>query len=559
MENTGRSHPLIVMLHGFGNDKHVWESTTDEGDGADTRNWNNRWFARHGYYVLSYTARGFTDDGPSEEHEPPTPSDPNVGRPGQPARDPPPEEPRLGDPRHPVARRARCRDLPRRRPEPHSGHRRLVRRDRELAPGEPADLDLPALARRRPSGAEPPGRRREVPVHRHCVRARPERARRRPWARRPLRVLAGTPGRRPGRRQPDRRGEGELRDRAVRARPDEGRVREGPVDRRALRVHLRRLRGTGQHRVVEDAHRRRRPDGPRGPDHPPDPARAHGVQGAYYQDEGWEQQVDGRKVAVFSIQGWTDDLFPSVESFRMFKLLKRMDPRWPVEVALGDVGHSRAQNKPETWKPLNARAFRWLESHIDGSHEQRTTVSSESTECGPESRRAGGRPDARGPRERHLSLRYPSGSTVSPLGAADPNGPATDAIAGPEVQPGEQCRHSEGPAVGRLHGVLGAAQGPGDLRGHRPCPGAVCVDRRGHGEPRRATLRLGPGRDRAAHHARRLPPGERPAQRRAARPAVREPLAATAGSQDPARSHPGRLADLPAEQRAELAAVPAAA
>ena len=54
------------MLHGFGNDKHEWESTNDEGDGADKYHWNNRWFAKHGYYVLSYTARGFTDDGPSE-------------------------------------------------------------------------------------------------------------------------------------------------------------------------------------------------------------------------------------------------------------------------------------------------------------------------------------------------------------------------------------------------------------------------------------------------------------------------------------------------------------
>src|SRR5215210_3350504 len=32
MRGTGSSHPLIIMLHGFGNDKHEWESTTDEGD-----------------------------------------------------------------------------------------------------------------------------------------------------------------------------------------------------------------------------------------------------------------------------------------------------------------------------------------------------------------------------------------------------------------------------------------------------------------------------------------------------------------------------------------------
>ena len=66
----------------------------------------------------------------------------------------------------------------------------------------------------------------------------------------------------------------------------------------------------------------------------------------------------------------------------MFKYLKRLDPQWPVELALGDVGHSRAQNKPATWKRLNARAFVWLQSHIGGSHEQDTGVFSEATVCG---------------------------------------------------------------------------------------------------------------------------------------------------------------------------------
>src|SRR3954465_1969615 len=74
----GTHHPLIVMLHGFGNDKHEWESTTDEGDGADKYHWNNRWFAEHGYYVLNYTARGFSDSQADEEsHQPPTPPAPN--------------------------------------------------------------------------------------------------------------------------------------------------------------------------------------------------------------------------------------------------------------------------------------------------------------------------------------------------------------------------------------------------------------------------------------------------------------------------------------------------
>src|SRR5579884_200708 len=49
VQDTGTTHPLIIMLHGFGNNKHEWESTTDEGDGADKYHWNNHWFAEHGY------------------------------------------------------------------------------------------------------------------------------------------------------------------------------------------------------------------------------------------------------------------------------------------------------------------------------------------------------------------------------------------------------------------------------------------------------------------------------------------------------------------------------
>src|SRR5690242_3477482 len=32
---TGTTHPLMVLLHGFGNDKHEWESTTDAADNGD--------------------------------------------------------------------------------------------------------------------------------------------------------------------------------------------------------------------------------------------------------------------------------------------------------------------------------------------------------------------------------------------------------------------------------------------------------------------------------------------------------------------------------------------
>ncbi|WP_421118398.1 alpha/beta hydrolase family protein [Aquihabitans daechungensis] len=59
--------PTVAMLHGFTDDKHVWEETgksdtveSTDRPGANTR-WNNIWFASRGYVTLTYTARGWHD------------------------------------------------------------------------------------------------------------------------------------------------------------------------------------------------------------------------------------------------------------------------------------------------------------------------------------------------------------------------------------------------------------------------------------------------------------------------------------------------------------------
>jgi predicted acyl esterase len=52
-------YPTIVMLHGFPGTKASFESTTPEGNGGETYHWNNNYYARHGYAVLNYSARGF--------------------------------------------------------------------------------------------------------------------------------------------------------------------------------------------------------------------------------------------------------------------------------------------------------------------------------------------------------------------------------------------------------------------------------------------------------------------------------------------------------------------
>ena len=46
---------------------------TNAGDGGDKYDWNTHWFSQHGYYVLTYTPRGFVDPGPDAPYQPLTP------------------------------------------------------------------------------------------------------------------------------------------------------------------------------------------------------------------------------------------------------------------------------------------------------------------------------------------------------------------------------------------------------------------------------------------------------------------------------------------------------
>jgi fermentation-respiration switch protein FrsA (DUF1100 family) len=51
--------PTIVMLHGWGGSKTDFESTTPAGDGNETFDYNNIYYAQHGYAVVNYSARGW--------------------------------------------------------------------------------------------------------------------------------------------------------------------------------------------------------------------------------------------------------------------------------------------------------------------------------------------------------------------------------------------------------------------------------------------------------------------------------------------------------------------
>jgi predicted acyl esterase len=57
---TGKGpFPTIVMLHGWEGNKTSFESSTAAGDGNETFDYNNIYYAQHGYAVLNYSARGW--------------------------------------------------------------------------------------------------------------------------------------------------------------------------------------------------------------------------------------------------------------------------------------------------------------------------------------------------------------------------------------------------------------------------------------------------------------------------------------------------------------------
>ncbi|HEX8104782.1 MAG TPA: CocE/NonD family hydrolase [Solirubrobacteraceae bacterium] len=449
--DDGTRHPLIVMLHGFGNDKHEWESLTDEGDGADKRHWNSHWFAKHGYYVLTYTVRGHRTDEASGT-QPPTPAGTSVSEPDGKIRLKS-REFEVRDTQYLAALVADAfPDV-----DPHrvavtggsyGGGESWLQASQAEWTWAHEEFGLPALSL-------------QVAIPKY------------PWT---DLAYALAPNGHPG-------PEGVPGDpiyESSQGAADSPTGTGNPIGVPKA-SYITGLFATGQAAgLYEDgaSNQDTSEEGPINveswitrilagdPYEPSDPIVAEIRRGltefrsAYYQDEGWAAQRTGRKVAIFSIQGWTDDLFPAVESFRMFKYLKRLDPRWPVAVEVADIGHARGQNKPETWRRLNAQAFQFLQANINGSHDQQTTVASQPTLCPND-----GEPDSNetaamrltatspeGLSNGRLTVAFPGGALNNTSGLADPNGPKTDPVLGgffDSALPGAggPCRSSASPAV----------------------------------------------------------------------------------------------------------------
>ena len=418
----GGKHPLVILLHGFSGDKHDWESTNDTADNGDKWHWNSHWFATRGAYVLTYTARGFRSDAASDAWQPATPAGTSAGLPSGTIQLKS-KDAEIRDTQWLAALAAATfSDLD---PE------RVVVSGNSYGGGESwLQSTQPDWTFPRTVDPQLPVLRLKVAVPKYgwtdlgyalAPHGRDD----------PYTAHTGTAGEQPL---------GVVKDSYVNGfyalgttdgifetgtRTPPTAAGEGPISVPAWRARLVEAGEPYDANGVED----------------PLVAQARRglteFRGAYYQ-----LPPAGRRVAVFSIQGWTDDLFPAVESTREFERLRAIDPRWPVSLAFADVGHPRARNKPGTWQWLNDRANAFVTANLDRAQPGGTVVS-EATTCddGTGPRISAGTPRALGPQLRTFPLA--DGALAPGSGAGDPDGAATDPVAGSlGGNAPEQCRES---------------------------------------------------------------------------------------------------------------------
>jgi predicted acyl esterase len=73
---------------------------------------------------------------------------------------------------------------------------------------------------------------------------------------------------------------------------------------------------------------------------------------AYYQQNFWNQVSRGLRVPLFVAATWSDPLFTAMDSgVRFYNRLKKMVPKYPVQMYLGDYQHFTA-NKAKEWGDL---------------------------------------------------------------------------------------------------------------------------------------------------------------------------------------------------------------
>lgn len=91
-----------------------------------------------------------------------------------------------------------------------------------------------------------------------------------------------------------------------------------------------------------------------------------GYRSIWWQQSFWSD-VAASHIPVFTVQGFTDDLFPMSEAKRMILALQTLDPAYPVTAYFGDIGHPRASNKTGEVEYVLGLIKSWLAWYLKGA------------------------------------------------------------------------------------------------------------------------------------------------------------------------------------------------
>jgi hypothetical protein len=100
-----------------------------------------------------------------------------------------------------------------------------------------------------------------------------------------------------------------------------------------------------------------------------DAKRAFAQDRSAFAQDGFFDALRGhrqRRVPVIALQGWTDPIFPAIESLRMYRRLKAADPGYPMGIYLGDFEHLIALVKVPDLVYGHGLAARLLDNRLLG-------------------------------------------------------------------------------------------------------------------------------------------------------------------------------------------------
>jgi hypothetical protein len=90
------------------------------------------------------------------------------------------------------------------------------------------------------------------------------------------------------------------------------------------------------------------------------------------------------RVPMFWVQGQTDPLFPATEVLQVYNRLRSLDPRWPIKLFLGDIGHDYAAERVDDWDAAHASMNAFLDHYLHPTRTRRAPafdVTSSVTRC----------------------------------------------------------------------------------------------------------------------------------------------------------------------------------